>query len=258
MKKSILLIAAVLTSLTGCVKEVTIIGKNSEHQENSIDPVAAAKVRVELGMGYLNKGDMPAAKYNFEKAEKLDPHSVDAPLALAYYYQKVGNKTAAEDEYEKLVSSHSNNPDVLNNYGTFLCRNRDYDKADTMFMRAVQQPEYLKMDSTYENAGVCALAAGKNENALKYYKLALGYNPNNTGLMLEIAEVALKVHNPDEADKWLKQYQKKATVTPQSLWLNLLTAREKGRLAEVHVYGQALMQQFPSSIQAKRYQNNEY
>ena len=68
MKRHLLLLWTAMISLSGCVTETTIIGKNSEQQENYIDGAAAAKTRIELGMGYLNKGQMAPAKYNFEKA----------------------------------------------------------------------------------------------------------------------------------------------------------------------------------------------
>lgn len=258
MKRHLLLLWAAIISLSGCVTETTIIGKNSERQENSIDGASAAKTRIELGMGYLNKGQMAPAKYNFEKAIEMAPNNADAYLAMAYYYQSVGDNASAQKTYEQLVSSHSNNPDVLNNYGTFLCRNHNYTEADEMFRRAVVQPHYLKMDDSYENAGICARQAGQNAKALEYYRLALGYNPNKVRLMLELAEMALDAHKPDEAQQILSTYRSKANPTPQSLWLSLRTAQEQGHIADMHVFGQSLVQQFPSSIQAKRYQNNDY
>lgn len=258
MNRHLLLLLTAIISLSGCVTETTIIGKNSERQENSIDGASAAKTRIELGMGYLNKGQMAPAKYNFEKAIEMAPNNPDAYLAMAYYYQAVGDKASAQKTYEELVSKYSNNPDVLNNYGTFLCRNQNYAEADTMFQRAVVQPHYLRMDDSYENAGICANQAGKKAKALEYYRLAFGYNPNKIRLMLAMAETSLDMHKPDEALKWLTNYRKKASETPQSLWLSLRTAQEQGRIAEMHVFGQSLIQQFPSSTQAKRYQTNDY
>ena len=258
MKRNLPLLWAAIIALSGCVTETTIIGKNSVQQENSIDNAAAAKTRIQLGMGYLNKGQMAPAKYNFEKAIELAPDSADAYLAMAHYYQAVGDKVSAQKAYEKLMSGHGNNPDVLNNYGAFLCRNRNYSEADEMFMRAVAQPHYLKMDDSYENAGVCALQAGKKEKALEYYRLALGYNPHKVKLLLDLAEMALNANNPTEAESWLSTYRKKATDTPQSLWLSIRTAQAQGRIADSHIFGQTLVQQFPSSIQTKRYQNNDY
>lgn len=258
MSRIILLSLTAVMMLSGCVTETTIIGKNSVKQQNEIDVPAATKSRIELGMGYLNQGEMAAAKYNFEKALDLSPGSVDASLAMAYYYQRVGDKSLAKNTYEKLLSSHSNNPDVLNNYGTFLCRNYEYDKADELFMKAVVQPKYLRMDDTYENAGVCASAAKNYVKAKEYYRLALGYNPNKLRLYLDLADISLKNNTPSEAESWLSQFRKKTDDTAESLWLSILAAQAQGRLAEMHVYGQSLVQRFPSSAQAKRYQNNDY
>ncbi len=258
MKRNLLLLWTALIALSGCVTETTIIGKNSVKQENSIDNAAAAKTRIQLGMGYLNNGQMAPAKYNFEQGIELDPDSAEPYLALAYYYQAVGDKSSAQRTYEKLLSSHGNNPDVLNNYGAFLCRNLNYSEADKMFMRAIAQPHYLKMDDSYENAGICALKSGKKEKAQEYYKLALGYNPHKVRLLLDLAEMALDANKPADAELWLSSYRKKANDTPQSLWLSIRTAQAQGRIADTHLFGQALVTQFPSSTQAKRYQNNDY
>ncbi|WP_024872844.1 type IV pilus biogenesis/stability protein PilW [Tolumonas lignilytica] len=258
MKRHLSLLWAASLVLSGCVTETTIIGKNSVRQENAIDNAAASKTRIQLGMGYLNKGEMASAKYNFEKAIELAPSSAEAYLAMAYYYQSVGDNLSAQKTYEQLVSSHGNDPDVLNNYGTFLCRNHNYAQADSMFMRAVAQPRYLKMDDTYENAALCAVESGKKDKAKEYYRLALGYNPQKVGLMLDLAEIALNEHNPTDAESWLRAFRKKANDTAQSLWLSIRTAQAQGRIADIHVFGQSLVQQFPSSVQAKRYQNNDY
>lgn len=258
MRRTFLFSLAAIAMLSGCVTETTIIGKNSVKQENAIDVAAATKSRIELGMGYLNKGEMSSAKYNFEKAIDLSPDNADAYLAMAYYYQRVGDMNSAQNTYKKLLSSHSNNPDVLNNYGTFLCRQRDYQEADALFMKAVAQPKYLRMDDTYENAGICASAAKDYVKAKQYYRKALGYNPNKIRLYLDLAAIALKTNTPLEADGLLSEFRKKTDDTAQSLWLSILAAQAQGRLAEMHVFGQTLVQRFPSSVQAKRYQNNDY
>ncbi|TXH62187.1 MAG: type IV pilus biogenesis/stability protein PilW [Tolumonas sp.] len=258
MKRHLPLIWTALIALSGCVTETTIIGKNSERQENSIDNANASKTRVELGMGYLNKGQMAPAKYNFEKAIEMAPNNAEAYLAMAYYYQTVGDKDSAEETYKTLLSGHGNDPDVLNNYGAFLCRNRNYAEADDMFMRAVAQPRYLKMDDSYENAGICALQSGQKVKAIEYYRKALSYNPNKVRLLLDLAKIALDDHKATEAESWLNAYREKAGDSAQSLWLSLRAAQALGRIADTHVYGQALVQQFPSSTQAKRYQNNDY
>ena len=259
MKKIGIAITLMLVTLCGCVKETQIIGKNSVKQEDAVDRIAASKNRVQLGMGYLSQGQMPTAKYNFDKAIELNPSSVEAHLALAFYYQKVDDNVSAEKTYDRLLSLDSRNPDVLNNYGTFLCRNKKFDAAEKLFLKAVEQPDYIGIDDTYENAGLCAAASGNAIKAEKYFKLAYGYNPQQLRLLIDLASLALTNHHPAQAMQWANEYkQKLGADTADSLWIQLQAANQLGRVADLHVYGQALVAQFPSSVQAKKYQNNDY
>ena len=81
MKKSILFVAALLLGLPGCVTETTFVGKDTVRSD--VDRQTAAKTRLNLGMGYLDKGDMTQAKFNLEKAYQFDPHNPDIHLAKA-------------------------------------------------------------------------------------------------------------------------------------------------------------------------------
>lgn len=259
MKKIGFVITLTLAALAGCVKETTIIGKNSVKQEDAVDRIAASNNRVQLGMGYLEKGQMPTAKYNFDQAIALNPSSIEAHLALAYYYENVGDLESTDSTYRKLMSLDGRNPDVLNNYGTFLCRQKNYVHAEELFLKAVEQPDYVKIDNTYENAGLCAAQSGDSAKAEKYFKLAYGYNPQQVRLLLDLADLSLSKKQPSQALSWIQQFkQKTGTDTADSLWIQLLAANQLGRIADVHVFGQALVSQFPSSAQAKKYQNNDY
>jgi type IV pilus assembly protein PilF len=256
MKKSILFVWALLLVLPGCVTETTYIGKDAVR--NNVDLQSAAKTRLNLGMGYLAKGDMTQAKFNLEKAYQFDPHNPDIHLAKAYYFQKVGDMKSAEASYLSLISLNSANPDAHNNYGVFLCGLKRYTEADEHFQLALAQPEYIRMDDTYENGALCAIQAGNQQKAAGYYDLALGYSPNRGKLLLEAADLALKMNNPGKAAGYMQRYSKGGKSTPQSLWLNLELAQTQGELAQLHKYGSELVQQFPKSDQAKRYLNNDY
>jgi len=256
MKKSILFVAALLLGLPGCVTETTFVGKDTVRSD--VDRQTVAKTRLNLGMGYLDKGDMTQAKFNLEKAYQFDPHNPDIHLAKAYYYQKVGDDKSAEASYLSLIALNDENPDAHNNYGVFLCGQKRYAEADAHFQLALAQPEYIRMDDTYENGAVCAIQAGNKAKAAEYYDLALGYSPSRGKLLLEAATLALSMNNPGKAAGYLQRYSKGGRNTPQSLWLHLELAQTQGELAQLHKFGNELVQQFPKSDQAKRYLNNDY
>ncbi|WP_409422452.1 type IV pilus biogenesis/stability protein PilW [Pseudaeromonas sp. ZJS20] len=259
MKTNTLLAWAVLALLPGCVTETTYIGNNSTRSAQSINNVAAAKTRVELAVGYMKKGDMSQAKFNLDKALKMDPHNADAYLTLAYYYQKVGDLKAADETYRKLLSLHSADANAMNNYGVFLCKQKRYDDAERQFLKAVKQPDYVDMDDTFENAGYCAKQAGQKEKALQYFDQAVRYNPRKGHSWLAKAGLELDTNQREAAGVSLSRYaQLGLPETAESLWLRLRLAQELGELAQLHKFGGELVRRFPDSAQAKRYINNDY
>ena len=256
MKKSTLFVWALLLGLSGCVTETTFVGKDTVR--NEMDRKTAAKTRLNLGLGYLNKGDMTQAKFNLERAASFDPNNPEIHLAKAYYFQKVRDVESAEASYRSLIALDSDNPDAYNNFGVFLCGEKRYAEADEAFMKAVAQPDYIRMDDTYENAAFCALQSGDKTKAAKYYDLAIGYRPNRGNLLLDAAELAIQMDNPDKAASYLQRYSKGGKDSARSLWLKIELAQNRGELAQLHKYGNDLVQQFPQSDQAKRYLNNDY
>jgi len=244
--------------LSGCVSETTYIGKHSERTEQPIDRSSASRTRVDLGLGYLRKGDMVQAKYNLEKALQFDERNPDAHLALAYYFQQVGDLKSAEQSYRRLFALVGDHADGLNNYGVFLCGQKRYAEAEQAFLKALAQPTYVRMDDTYENAGYCAGLAGDKAKAKRYYQLAIGYNPRKPKALLELAALALDGGEPDEAGRALSQYQAVAEENADSLWLRIRLAQTQGQLAQVHLYGGKLVRLFPNSDKAKRYLTNDY
>ncbi|MGL4207544.1 MAG: type IV pilus biogenesis/stability protein PilW [Aeromonadaceae bacterium] len=258
MNKSILIAWALLMALPGCVTETTLVGKNSDRTEGNIDTQTAAKTRLNLAMGYLSKGEMAQAKFNLDKASEFDPSNPDILLTRAYYFQKVGDNVSAERSYKEALAQYPNNADAMNNFGVFLCSNKRYAEADSQFMRAVEQPDYIRMDDTYENAASCAAQSGDKAKAARYFDIALGYSPLNAKLLLEAAELALSTNNTAKAAEYMQRFSQGGHDSAQSLWLKLELAQAQGELAQLHKYGNDLVQQFPQSAQAKRYLNNDY
>lgn len=259
MKASILLAWAVLFLLPGCVTETTYVGKNSERMVHGLDKQAAAKSRLELGLGYLRKGSMSQAKYNLDRAQALDPSNTDVYLAQAYYFQQVGDPVAAEESYRQLLALDGRNADGHNNYGVFLCERGNYGGAEQHFQAALAEPGYTKMADTYENAAVCALKAGNKLKAVEYYRRAFGYNPGSTRILLSLAALQLDTGKTADTEATMARYgQMGAKESAQSLWLRLRLAKAMDQLAQLHKLGGELVRQFPHSDQAKRYLNNDY
>ncbi|WP_434138153.1 type IV pilus biogenesis/stability protein PilW [Photobacterium leiognathi] len=222
------------------------------------DPKAASEARLNLGLNYLKDGQWERARENLELALKYDPTYYRAQNAMAYYYQKVGDKDAAEKMYKQALRYSPKNGDVLNNYGVFLCSEGRYDEAIAAFVRAIEQPYYYLISASYENAGLCSRKQGNLEAATGYFENALAHDPNRPRFMLQLAQVEIETNNFKDARVQLFKFNKRYGYTADSLWLLIQLEKQAGRLTQANKYAILLKEKYPDSLQYQNYLANEY
>tara|TARA_Y100001956_G_scaffold16659_1_gene16171 strand:- start:4056 stop:4769 length:714 start_codon:yes stop_codon:yes gene_type:complete len=176
-----------ILAISGCVTVET----TNNTSENTFNPKERAEARIALGMGYLEQGNMLKARENFEKALNHSPGYYRAQLSMAHYFEKVGETSSAEKMYKTSLRQHPKNGNVLNNYGTFLCKQGDYSAADKYFNSAIQQPYYYLISGSYENAALCALKAGNTQQAKNYFIRTLDHDPNRINSVLRLAKLEI-------------------------------------------------------------------
>ena len=238
---------------TGCITERTYSGTDIPVSEKQIDKVAAARERTQLGLTYLRRGNSEQAKYNLEKALEYAPDLEDVHIALAYYYQTVGDTVRAEDAYTNAINSRDATGDSMNNFGVFLCQQKKYDKAEKMFLAAIEMPKYTRTASSYENLGICSRDAGKLDKARHYFNMALKYDPRRSVSLLELVELELEQSEFVAARTQLARYHSVVAESPESLALGIKIERGLNDDAAVKKFGISLIAKFPTSIQAKQY-----
>ena len=238
---------------TACVTERTYSGTDIPVSEKQMDKVAAARERTQLGLTYLRRGNSEQAKYNLEKALEYAPELEDVHVALAYYYQTVGDTVRAEDAYRDAINSRDATGDSVNNFGVFLCQQKKYDKAEEMFLRAINMPKYTRTASSYENLGVCSRDAGDLQKARHYFEMALKYDPRRPVSLLELAELELEQSNYAIAREQLARYHRVVAQSAESLALGIKIEQGVNDDAAAKRFGILLLAKFPASDQAKQY-----
>ena len=81
--------------------------------------------------------------------------------ALAHYYQQQGEIENAHREYEIALKLNNQQGDLHNNFGTFLCRKKQFEQAQQQFQLALNSPNYYHQADTFENMVLCAYSAKK-------------------------------------------------------------------------------------------------
>lgn len=83
-------------------------------------------------------GVEPVAKHA-RRAYELDPRSVDHIVLMAIVGEMRGDYTGAEQYYRRALWQDPQDPAVLDNYGTFLYRQGDYQQSVRLLQRAGRQ-----------------------------------------------------------------------------------------------------------------------
>ncbi|EPA0530498.1 type IV pilus biogenesis/stability protein PilW [Vibrio alginolyticus] len=195
------------------------------------DPVAMAESRIALGLGYLNGGNMIRAHDNLQQALNHAPQYYRAQLSMAHYYETVGEDIKAEQMYKRSLRQHTKNGNVLNNYGTFLCKLGDFEKADQMFNRAIEQPYYYLIPASYENAAFCALKSQDKDKARYYFTRAIDHDPHRPKSILQLAKIEIDSGDYTEARIRLMRFNQMYGVKKPSLQLMIQLERAAGNEA---------------------------
>ncbi len=255
----ILLLGLGALLMNGCVHENLVMdGNDSYHTEKEIDLERAANNRVRIALRLLNEGQATLAKENLQKALELNPDCFDAKLAFAWYYQTVGEIDNAYRLYNELANKYPDYGDVFHNYAVFLCGQKKYNEAYSMFERAVQIPKYTKIAETFVSAGRCAYKEGNDKKAIDYVDRSLKYNFSNPYALGFRAELALGVGDIQTAKNMMNRYSHFAAENAFSLFTKLRIEEGSGNTSQAKIYGQELVTRYPESREAQKYLSNDY
>lgn len=188
-----------------------------------------ADVLVELGQRYYQRGEYEVALEKLRSALEIDPRSANAHTVMAIVLETIGDTRAAGEHYAQSVRYGGRSGDVLNNYGSWLCRQSRFDEADETFRKALADPFYKTPESALANAGTCALAAGKPELGENYLRQVLDARPNDGQALLGLAEIAFAREDYMRARAFVQRAESLAPLGPAALEL---AARIEDRLGD--------------------------
>jgi len=254
-----LLIIAAISLLAACSsnKEERTLAQNKNAPPSmydlpeSVDYVKAAKLNVELGLGYLNQDQVARAKSKLLRAKTLAPELPEVHYSYGYFLERVGEIEAADKAYQKAVSLNSKGGNEHNNYGAFLCRQHQYRKAEKHFLKAIDDPNYPNPAEALENAGVCVNQIPDVAKATEYFEKALRYDSNRPTALLELAMIRYQDKQYSQATEYHNRYAQIAKPNARYLLLGIELAKKAGDKNKVASYQLLLNKQFPDAAKAK-------
>jgi len=246
----VLLLAAAL--LAGCA---TSSSSSSTRRSNS-DTAAgrkasAAEINVSLGQSYMRQGKLEIAKQKLERALQLDPKLPDAHTVIAVLYEQINDTASAAKHYQRAAELAPKSGVVNNNYGTYLCKQGQYERADAYYARALQDPFYDTPAVALANRGACALRWKKPQLAEESFRKALLLSPNQPDALLSLAEILYQKGDYFRARAFVQRHEGLSSPRPDALLLGRNVELRLGNGDAAREYTRKLLQSFPDSEQAR-------
>lgn len=216
-------------------------------------PEEAAQLNAQLGAQYLRNDRLQLAKDKLDKALQQDPDNADAHAVYALLNMRLDQPEQARDHFETALDLRSGDPQILNNYGTFLCDQGDYQAGIDSFLKAAENQLYETPSYAYANAGRCAMRADRFDTAHAHLRQALEQDPRLASALYDLARLEFRRGRLDRARDYIERYHEVATPAPESLWLAGRVERAMGNRSNAQEYGKRLLRDFPDSPQADRF-----
>ncbi|PID99903.1 MAG: type IV pilus biogenesis/stability protein PilW [Thiothrix nivea] len=234
-----------------CVVALTLLaGGCTSTSAAKGDRKKAAEYQAQLGAGYLQRNRLDLAQEYLNKALKSNRNSVPAQHYYALLQERLGNNKLAGTYFRRALQQDSKNPELLNNYGSFLCKTGNIQQAEKLFMQAAQDPMYKTPEFAYSNAGICLKNKGDMTRADSYLRKALAINPGLPSALFHMAELSHTRRENAKAQAFLYRYNEQNPETPETLLLcyKINSALQENRQAEQCANG--LLSKFPNSTEA--------
>lgn len=236
---------AVVVALAGCTSPAQRLSDGNMRK--------ASDLNAQLGAQYLSNGDLALAKEKLDKALRQDPDNVDAHATYALLSMRLNKPDDAREHFETALDERPEDPQLLNNYGTFLCEQGDFEAGIERFLSAAENPLYETPAYAYANAGRCAERAGRTEEAREYLRQALSADGRMGTALYDLASLEYAQGRMTSAKRYIDRYHEVATPAPESLWLAVRIERRLGNARAADEHGKRLLRKYPDSRQAERF-----
>lgn len=239
-----LAVAALAALLAGCVSS------NGTVSGRDIDSKEAARANVQLGVAYMQQGNLALAKDKLDRAEKQDPRSHEVSWAQASLSERLNLPKDAERHYQTAMRLAPNNPEITNTYAVFLCRNGEVDRAIPLYDKVIKDQLYSTPWAASTNAAVCLRSEKRNADAVPYLERALSMRPDFAPAVVELADVQVTLDKPADARRTVDRFLGIGRKSPDVMLIAVRAALAQGDRPAAETYARLLRRDFPNSPQA--------
>jgi type IV pilus assembly protein PilF len=218
-----------------------------------------ARGHIERAATHFEQGRVKAALEQSEFAVAADPSLVAGHEMLALAQASLGSDKLAEASFRRALQLDGRDAQVLHNFGWYLCLQRRFSEAETMFSRADALPRQRDKPQTLLSRGICLARAGDTVRAAEVLTSAYELDPANPVTAVNLSEVLYRRGEYERARFYARRVNSgEETANAQSMWLAMRIERRLGNLTSVQAMGQRLAARFPQSAEALAYRQGKF
>ncbi|MGE5095310.1 MAG: type IV pilus biogenesis/stability protein PilW [Betaproteobacteria bacterium] len=239
-------VAALCLTIAGCVSQ-TAVETRQVTDPGVVDAKRRAEVHTALAGEYYARGNFAVALQETRLAVKDDPSYFPAYNMQGLVYMELREDVPAREAFDKALSLSPNNPEVLNNFGWFLCLRNETDRGLSMMDRAASDPLYQTPEKAFFSSGLCLRRAGRNKEAEDRLRRAVLIRPDMVGALFNLAEITFERGAMKDAENYLVRSMRLSAPSHEALVLGVKIARANGDHAAEDSYLQQMRRRFPES-----------
>jgi type IV pilus assembly protein PilF len=244
-----LIVVTALAALAACSSKPRVVTPAPETKTFKPDLVDAAKYNVELGVAYMDRGDLALAKDRLDRAAKEAPRDPMVHSALALLDERLEQPDDADREFHEALRLAPHDPKIANNYAVYLCRNHRVDEGVKLLLQTARNPLYETPEAAYTNAAVCLRSVHRDADAKTELLRAIALRPNFAEAVLQLATLEMQQGQLRDARARIDRYIETYPATPDLLELGMRISHSLGDPVGQHRYEQRLRVDFPDSQQ---------
>lgn len=232
----------VFSLLSGCA---TPSGSSNGPSQNE-----AARLNLQLGIGYMQAGRFEIAQDKLRRALQFDPRLAEAENALGVLHEETREPSLAERHYRRALDIRPHYLLAKMNLGRLLCSNGQTDEGRALFLEAATHSAQDTPEVAYTGAGVCSRIAENLPQAERDFRQALEHNAFASSTLFEIASVSYELGRSADAQNYLERYHRRSGFTADSLQLAIAIEQNLGDSEMQEYYSDLLRSQLSNSATA--------
>jgi type IV pilus assembly protein PilF len=206
-----------------------------------------AEVHTALAGEYYSRGNYSVALAATREAIKQDSTYYAAHNMQGLVYMELREDGPARESFNRALALAPNNPEVLNNYGWFLCLRNEAPRGMEMMRRAAGDTLYPTPEKAWFSIGLCHRRVGNTQGAEEALRRAILIRPDMIGALYNLAQVTFEQGKFQDAENYLTRYTRLATPSLDALVLGVKVARANKDRAAEESFLQQMRRRFPDA-----------